>query len=246
MFKIEQTQKKRPWLSFLLSSSAKKLVPLALIGGSLLMLPAVHAGRHLENLPRGFDNYYNNILAIQSQGRDDEDVCLRGRLTSYLQDDCYEFTDEMGNSIEVELDDDVNWGLVSKDQLIEIFGDIDRNMFRVKIDAKGFNILEETVPPEGNVAVAAASAPAPAVASATAAQSTTAAQGATAVPAAAASLAPASSAAPAPAAIPAAASALVPAQRQTVVADSASAAQSAEGSGNAAEQVASDAQPEQK
>ena len=136
MFKIEQTQKKRPWLSFLLSSSAKKLVPLALIGGSLLMLPAVHAGRHLENLPRGFDNYYNNILAIQSQGRDDEDVCLRGRLTSYLQDDCYEFTDEMGNSIEVELDDDVNWGLVSKDQLIEIFGDIDRNMFRVKIDAK--------------------------------------------------------------------------------------------------------------
>ena len=240
MFKIEQTQKKRSWLSFLLSSSAKKLVPLALIGGSLLMLPAVHAGRHIENLPRGFDNYYNNILAIQSRGRDDEDVCLRGRLTSYLQDDCYEFTDEMGNSIEVELDDDVNWGLVSKDQLIEIFGDIDRNMFRVKIDAKGFNILEETVPSEGNVAVAAASAPAPAVASATAAQ------GATAVPAAAASLAPASSAAPAPAAIPAAASALVPAQRQIVAADSTGSAQSAEGSDNAAEQVASDAQPEQK
>ena len=240
MFKIEQTQKKRSWLSFLLSSSAKKLVPLALIGGSLLMLPAVHAGRHIENLPRGFDNYYNNILAIQSRGRDDEDVCLRGRLTSYLQDDCYEFTDEMGNSIEVELDDDVNWGLVSKDQLIEIFGDIDRNMFRVKIDAKGFNILEETVPPEGNVAVAAASAPAPAVASATAAQ------GATAAPAAAASLAPASSAAPAPAAIPAAASALVPAQRQIVAADSTGSAQSAEGSDNAAEQVASDAQPEQK
>ena len=240
MFKIEQTQKKRPWLSFLLSSSAKKLVPLALIGGSLLMLPAVHAGRHLENLPRGFDNYYNNILAIQSQGRDDEDVCLRGRLTSYLQDDCYEFTDEMGNSIEVELDDDVNWGLVSKDQLIEIFGDIDRNMFRVKIDAKGFNILEEPALPEASVAVAAA--PAPAVASATAAQ------GATAVPAAAASLAPAPepSAAPASATIPAAASALVPAQSRTVTADSASAAQSSESSGNAAKPAASDAQPEQK
>lgn len=244
MFKIEQTQKKRPWLSFLLSSSAKKLVLLALIGGSLLMLPAVQAGKHIEHLPRGFDNYYNNILAIQSQGRDDEDVCLRGRLTSYLQDDCYEFTDEMGNSIEVELDDDVNWGLVSKDQLIEIFGDIDRNMFRVKIDAKGFNILEEPAPPEASVAVAAAPAPAPApaVASASAA---TAAQSATAVPAVAASLAP-SSAAPAPAAIPAAASALVSAQSRTVTADSASTAQSAEGSNNAAEQAAPDAQPEQK
>lgn len=162
MVKIKLHQIKRPRRVALSATSLLKLASLIALTGAAALLPTVSVGKHVDYLPRGFDNYYNNVLAIQSHGRDDEDVCMRGRLTSYLQDDCYEFTDEMGNSIEVELDDDVNWGLVAKDQLIEIFGEIDRNMFRLKIDAKGFKILEEA--PDAVPAAAPAVAPASAVA----------------------------------------------------------------------------------
>lgn len=94
------------------------------------------------NKPRGFENYFNNVMAIQSHGKDEEDVWMRGRLTNYLYENSYEFTDEMGNSIAVELDDDIDWTPVYKDQLIEIYGEIDRNMFRVKVEVKGYRILE--------------------------------------------------------------------------------------------------------
>lgn len=142
MVKIKQHPNKCPQHLAVFAASALKLATLAAITTGALLLSTASASKHLENMPRGFDNYYNNVFAIQSYGRDEEWVLLKGRLTSYINDDCYEFTDEMGNSIEVELDDDVNWGLVSKDQLIEIFGDIDRNMFRLQIDAKGYKILE--------------------------------------------------------------------------------------------------------
>lgn len=115
------------------------------------------------NKPRGFENYFNNVMAIQSHGKDEEDVWMRGRLTNYLYENSYEFTDEMGNSIAVELDDDIDWTPVYKDQLIEIYGEIDRNMFRVKVEVKGYRILEypqdtqESVTAGANTAVAAAS-----------------------------------------------------------------------------------------
>ena len=113
------------------------------------------------NKPRGFENYFNNVMAIQSHGKDEEDVWMRGRLTNYLYENSYEFTDEMGNSIAVELDDDIDWTPVYKDQLIEIYGEIDRNMFRVKVEVKGYRILEypqdtqESVTAGANTAVAA-------------------------------------------------------------------------------------------
>lgn len=134
------------WHHFAATCGTKTLVVLLAGGTLLLSLPIKQAlGHHMRHgSSQGMANYYNNVSAIQSHGRNDEDVCMRGRLTSYIRNDCYEFTDEMGNSIEVELNSDVNWELVAKDQLIDLFGEIDRNMFRVKIDAKAFTIVDES------------------------------------------------------------------------------------------------------
>lgn len=94
-------------------------------------------------LPTGFDLYLTSVHQVQTGASDEAEVLIKGRLTGYLYDNNYEFTDLNGQSIEVELDDDVDWSYVHKDQLIEIHGEVDRNMFKVKIDAKHYRILEE-------------------------------------------------------------------------------------------------------
>lgn len=133
------------WHHFAAGRNIKTPLVLLVVGSLSLVLPmGAASGHHMRHASQGMAIYYNNVSAIQSHGRNYEDVCMRGRLTAYIQDDCYEFTDEMGNSIEVQLEGDVNWDLVAKDQLIDLFGEIDRNMFRVKIDAKAFTIVEET------------------------------------------------------------------------------------------------------
>ncbi|HIV15960.1 MAG TPA: NirD/YgiW/YdeI family stress tolerance protein, partial [Candidatus Avisuccinivibrio pullicola] len=60
----------------------------------------------------------------------------RGRLTNYLGKDMYEFTDEAGDTIEVELDDDRNWSNIAKDQLIDIYGEVDKDLMSINIDVK--------------------------------------------------------------------------------------------------------------
>lgn len=94
-------------------------------------------------MPTGFDLYLTSVHQVQTGASDEAEVLIKGRLTGYLYDNNYEFTDLIGQSIEVELDDDVDWSYVHKDQLIEIYGEVDRNMFKVKIDAKHYRILEE-------------------------------------------------------------------------------------------------------
>lgn len=94
-------------------------------------------------MPTGFDVYLTSVHQVQTGASDESEVLIKGRLTGYLYDNNYEFTDLIGQSIEVELDDDVDWSYVHKDQLIEIYGEVDRNMFKVKIDAKHYRILEE-------------------------------------------------------------------------------------------------------
>lgn len=90
--------------------------------------------------PRGFNNYkyqnINGISEIYKHCHDKEKITLRGRLTRYFGDDDYEFTDNFGDTIEVELDDDKDWSYLAKDELIEIFGKVDRDDFKIKIDVK--------------------------------------------------------------------------------------------------------------
>ena len=141
-------------------------------------------------MPTGFDVYLTSVHQVQTGASDEAEVLIKGRLTGYLYDNNYEFTDLIGQSIEVELDDDVDWSYVHKDQLIEIYGEVDRNMFKVKIDAKHYRILEEVnnaamqnasnatlnVASQNVATVAAADANAPssgAVAATTAAQAAT-------------------------------------------------------------------------
>lgn len=94
--------------------------------------------------PQGFNNSVQTVNDILSKGYDDQPVVLRGRLTAYLGKDHYEFTDLNGDRIEVELDDDFNWGQFSKDQLIDLYGDIDKDFFTTTVDAKGARAVDVT------------------------------------------------------------------------------------------------------
>lgn len=79
----------------------------------------------------------NSVDEVYRACHDDDWISLKGRLTRYFGDEDYEFTDEFGSTIEVELDDDRDWSYISKDQKIEIFGEVDRDDFRVKIKVEG-------------------------------------------------------------------------------------------------------------
>ena len=103
---------------------------------------AAVAGSSWHERPQGFSQL-STVAEIQTSGFDEQEVQVQGRLTNYLYKDFYEFTDELGNSIEVELDDDIDWSPVHKDQLITIFGEVERNLFKLCIEVKGYRILEE-------------------------------------------------------------------------------------------------------
>lgn len=88
--------------------------------------------------PQGFANQAatpNTVAQVLSSAQDDQRVTLTGRLTNYLGQERYEFADSTGYMV-VELDDDQNWSHVSKDQLITIFGKVDRDFSDVEIDVK--------------------------------------------------------------------------------------------------------------
>lgn len=114
----------------------------ALIAALVLMGSA--AAHHNAFLPRGFST--ERLLSVDEVHRhcsDDDKIYMRGRLTRYFGDEDYEFTDLFGNTIEVELDDDEDWSHISKDQLIDIFGKVDRDLFKIKIEVKGARPVAE-------------------------------------------------------------------------------------------------------
>lgn len=116
-------------------------IALCIVTASLWLVQTAHADDDdWFNQPRGFHMCLNSVVDIQNNGKDDDRVMLKGRLTNYLGKDNYEFTDVHGDRIEVELDDDADWSAVHRDQLITIAGSLDKNMFTVKVDAKHFLI----------------------------------------------------------------------------------------------------------
>lgn len=86
-----------------------------------------------SSAPRGFDNEVNTVAAIKKNGTDDQFVTLTGRLVNYLGHDRYEFADNTG-TIEVELDDDQNWSNISKGELIQVQGKIDRDFLSTTVE----------------------------------------------------------------------------------------------------------------
>ena len=74
--------------------------------------------------------------------RDDSFVAIDGRIKSQLRHEHYRFVDQNGDSIEVEIDDDV-WRGVSVDEntLVRISGEIDKDFTKTTIDVKNIKIL---------------------------------------------------------------------------------------------------------
>ncbi|MBO8416471.1 MAG: NirD/YgiW/YdeI family stress tolerance protein [Proteobacteria bacterium] len=110
----------------------------ALFSAAALAAPqGFNGGQGVAGGPQGFNNAApNTVAAVKSQAYDDQIVTLQGRLTKHLQKDHYEFTDLQGNTIEVELDDDQDWSNIAKDQLIEIVGEVDKDLLSISIDVK--------------------------------------------------------------------------------------------------------------
>ena len=133
-------------------SVALSLALSALIFG----IGAAVAGHSWHDRPQGFAKL-STVAEIQTSSFDEQEVQVQGRLTNYLYKDFYEFTDELGNSIEVELDDDIDWSPVHKDQLIAIYGEVERNLFKLIIDVKDYRILEEMPPVQAAATEAAPS-----------------------------------------------------------------------------------------
>ena len=92
--------------------------------GLAFAAPASGFDNAQANVPTGFAISQENRVAVADLGalRDHTRVQLRGRLTDWLHDEIYEFTDERGDRVCVHLDDDENWSHIRKDELIDIDG----------------------------------------------------------------------------------------------------------------------------
>lgn len=120
----------------------KKLAVLALTSVFCFAGSAAFADGWRGGSPQGFGAELNTIQAVKSDARDDQYVTLRGRLVDYLGHDHYEFADNTG-TIEVELDDDYDWSFISKGELIEIYGQVDKDFFSTSIDVRSAVSLEQ-------------------------------------------------------------------------------------------------------
>lgn len=85
--------------------------------------------------PQGFSlTTLKSIEEVRKNSYDEQLVVLRGRFTRQVTHDKYEFTDEKGNTIVAELDDDKNWSHVAKDTLMDILAEVDRDRYKVELE----------------------------------------------------------------------------------------------------------------
>ena len=93
--------------------------------------------------PQGFGpTTPTTVENVIKNGADDEYVILRGRFTSHIKSDKYEFQDEAGGVITAELDHDRNWSMVHRGKLMEIRAKVDRDWNSTKLDVKSAKPLE--------------------------------------------------------------------------------------------------------
>ena len=88
-----------------------------------------------EARPQGFElSTLKSLDEVKKHGRDDQLVVVRGRLTRQMGHDKYEFTDEKGNKIIAELEDDRDLSHVAKDALVDILAEVDRSKKKVELE----------------------------------------------------------------------------------------------------------------
>lgn len=83
-----------------------------------------------KDQPQGFEKKLN-IIAIRDlkNEKDEEIVRVKGKVTKYFGDYKYEFTDENGDTIEIELNKDKDWSFIRKDETIEVIAQYDKEFF---------------------------------------------------------------------------------------------------------------------
>lgn len=98
---------------------------------------------HNPTGPQGFNQFQTmTVQEVKDKAVNHQNVTLVGRLTNYIGKDKYEFQDQTG-TITVELDDDQNWQHIQKDQLIQIYGDVDKYMTWLKIEVKAAHPVQQ-------------------------------------------------------------------------------------------------------
>lgn len=108
-----------------------KSVITALVVSAALSSGSVFAA---STVPSGFDQTApESVEAVLNNAHDGQIVTLKGRLVNFLGNDRYEFADKTG-TIEIELDDDYDWSAISKDELIEITGEVDDDFLSTTIE----------------------------------------------------------------------------------------------------------------
>lgn len=85
--------------------------------------------------PQGFSHQSMGTIAqIKKQAKDNQIIVIQGRFTKQLEKNKYEFTDVKGDTILVELDDDMNWSHVKKDALMELTAEVDSDLLKTELD----------------------------------------------------------------------------------------------------------------
>lgn len=85
--------------------------------------------------PKGFDAApVSTVTHVLNTAKDHQIVTLRGKFTEHIKGDKYVFTDNEGNSIKAELDDDKDWSMISKDAPVEIRAEVDKDWNNTKLE----------------------------------------------------------------------------------------------------------------
>ena len=120
----------------------------ALLGASLAVTPVFSQGtgpvgfekkpdHHATHGPVGFDKSQPvTIKQLKNTARDEDYIIVRGRFTEHVRGDKYLFTDESGDTIVAELDDDKDWSHVKRNAPCEIWAEVDKNWKTIELEVK--------------------------------------------------------------------------------------------------------------
>lgn len=115
---------------FLLSAASILLANISTVHAEGITHTPRSCEAEFKEQPLGFEKKLN-IIAIRDlkNEKDEEIVRVKGKVTKYFGDDIYEFTDENGDTIEIELNKDKDWSFVHKDETIEVIAQYDKEFF---------------------------------------------------------------------------------------------------------------------